>query len=118
MSASRGVADAALTLDIPALFHQDMRFYQMGRGGFLHRAWYAGTRVLVTRSDAGMTQINWSEIIGNGVAAGISNAYHPGPRTLGSNLNVWATQIGWDAFSYELKEFWPDVHHFVARRHH
>jgi hypothetical protein len=36
----------------PVALHQDPRFYQMGTGGFLHRAWYAGTRVLVTRSDS------------------------------------------------------------------
>jgi hypothetical protein len=89
----------------------------MGKGSFLHRAWYAGTRVLVTRSDLGKTQFNFSEILGNGMAAAISNAYHPGPRTLGSNLNVWETQIVWDAVSYEMKEFWPDIHHFLVRRH-
>jgi hypothetical protein len=116
--ADNAIGNMMTSAAFPALFHQDMRFYQMGKGGFLHRAWYAGTRVVVTRSDAGITQFNWSEFIGNGVAAGISNAYHPGPRTLGSNVNVWATQIGWDAFSYELKEFWPDIHHMLARRHH
>jgi hypothetical protein len=102
----------------PAGLHQDPRFYQMGKGGFFRRAWYAGTRVLVTRSDSGNAQFNFSEILGNGVAAAISNAYHPGPRTLGSNINIWGTQIGWDAVSYEMKEFWPDVHRFLVRHHH
>ena len=101
----------------PAALHQDPRFYQMGKGGFLHRAWYAGTRVLVTRSDSGEAQINFSEILGNCLAAAISNAYHPGPRTLGSNINIWGTQIGWDAVSYEMKEFWPDVHRYLLRHH-
>jgi hypothetical protein len=101
----------------PIALHQDPRFYQMGSGGFLHRAWYAGTRVLVTRSDAGTTQCNYSEFFGNAMAATISNAYHPGPRTLGSNINIWATQMAWDAVSYEMKEFWPDLHHLVAHHH-
>jgi hypothetical protein len=101
----------------PIALHQDPRFYQMGSGGFLHRAWYAGTRVLVTRSDAGTTQCNYSEFFGNAMAAAISNAYHPGPRTLGSNINIWATQMAWDAVSYEMKEFWPDLHHLVAHHH-
>ncbi|MGO8787955.1 MAG: hypothetical protein ACLQVL_11325 [Terriglobia bacterium] len=99
----------------PVALHQDPRFYQMGTGGFLHRAWYAGTRVLVTRSDSGKAQINFSEILGNGVAAAMSNAYHPGPRTLSSNINIWGTQIAWDAVSYEMKEFWPDVRRFLVR---
>ncbi|MGO8816011.1 MAG: hypothetical protein ACLQVG_15315, partial [Terriglobia bacterium] len=71
-----------------------------------------------TRSDVGIAQFNLSEILGNGMAAAISNAYHPGPRTLSSNINIWVTQIGWDALSYEMKEFWPDVHHFLVRQHH
>jgi hypothetical protein len=102
----------------PSALHQDPRFYQMGKGGFFHRAWYAGTRVLVTRSDSGNAQFNFSEFLGNGMAAAISNAYHPGPRTLGSNINIWATQMGWDAVSYEMKEFWPDVHRFLVHHHH
>jgi hypothetical protein len=101
----------------PIVLHQDPRFFQMGSGGFLHRAWYAGTRVLITRSDGGKSQCNYSEFLGNIVAAGISNAYHPGPRTLGSNVNIFATQMAWDAVSYEMKEFWPDLHHLVSHHH-
>jgi hypothetical protein len=101
----------------PSLLHQEPRFFQMGKGRFLHRAWYAGSRVLVTRSDSGKAQFNFSEILGNGVAAAISNVYHPGPRTLGSNINIWGTQIGWDAVAYEMKEFWPDVHRFLVGHH-
>jgi hypothetical protein len=101
----------------PIALHQDPRFYQMGSGNFAHRFWYAGTRILITRSDAGTEQINYSEILGNALAAGISNAYHPGPRTLRSNADIWVTQIAWDAVSYEMKEFWPDLHHMVSHQH-
>jgi len=111
------IGDFMTSAAFPAALHQDPRFFQMGTGGFLHRAWYAGTRVLVTRSDSGKAQFNFSEFLGNGMAAALSNAYHPGPRTLGSNINIWGTQIAWDAVSYEMKEFWPDVHHFLVRHH-
>jgi hypothetical protein len=95
----------------PVLLRQDPRYYQMGKGTFAHRAWYAGTRIFVTRADSGKTEFNFSEILGNATAAAASNIYHPGPRTLASNVDVWWTQIGWDAFAYEMKEFWPDIHH-------
>jgi hypothetical protein len=100
----------------PALLHQDPRYYQMGKGKFLHRAAYAGERIIITRSDSGKTQFNFSEVFGSALAAGISNAYHPAPRTLGSNISIWWTQIGWDAVGYELKEFWPDVHRYLKRK--
>jgi len=101
----------------PSLLHQDPRYYQLGKGRFLHRVAYAGLRVLVTRTDTGKSQFNFSEILGSATAAAISNAYHPGPRTLGSSVNVWATQIGWDAVGFEMKVFWPDVHRFLSRSH-
>jgi hypothetical protein len=101
----------------PSALRQDPRYYQLGKGSFLHRAAYAGLRVLITRSDSGKTEFNFSEILGSGTAAAISNAYHPGPRTFGSSVNVWGTQIGWDAVAYEMKEFWPDIHRYLVRHH-
>jgi len=95
---------------------QDPRYYQMARGGFLHRVKYAALRVVITRSDSGKTEFNYSEILGAGTAAAISNAYHPGPRTFGSSVSVWATQIGWDGVGYEMKEFWPDVRRYLTHR--
>ncbi len=112
-NASENFATGAI---FPALLHQDPRYYQMGKGRFLHRAEYAGMRIFLTRSDSGKTQFNYSEIFGSALAAGISNAYHPPPRTLGSNISVWWTQIGWDAVGYEMKEFWPDVHRYLGRK--
>jgi hypothetical protein len=102
----------------PAVLRQDPRYYQMGKGKFFHRAGHAALRVLITRSDSGKTQFNFSELLGNGLAAAISNAYHPGPRTFDSNVKVWATQIGWDVVAYELKEFWPDIHRLLSRGKH
>jgi hypothetical protein len=116
--ADNAVGNFMTSAVFPAVLHQDPRFFQMGSGGFLHRAWYAGTRVLVTRSDWGKSQINFSEILGNSMAAAISNAYHPGPRTLRSNVSICETQIAWDAVSYEMKEFWPDIHHYFVRNRH
>lgn len=95
----------------PSLLHQDPRYYQLGKGGALHRALYAGSRVFVTRSDSGNREFNFSELLGNGLAAAISNAYHPAPRTLPNSISIWWTQIGWDAVAYQLKEFWPDIKH-------
>ena len=69
----------------PSALRQDPRYYQLGKGSFLHRVGYAALRVVITRSDSGKTQFNFSEFLGSGTAAAISNAYHPGPRTLGSN---------------------------------
>jgi len=103
----------------PTLLHQDPRYYQMGKGNFFRRFGYAAMRVVVTRSDtSGKHEFNFSEFLGNGVAAGISNTYHPGPHTIASNTNVLETQLLMDALGYELKEFWPDLHRLLVRGKH
>jgi hypothetical protein len=95
----------------PSLLHQDPRFFQNGKGGFLHRTVYAVTRIFVTRTDSGNSQVNFSEIFGSALAAGISTySYHPhADKTVRNSLSVWGTQIGYDGLTYWVKEFWPDV---------
>ena len=103
----------------PALLRQDPRYYQMGKGNFFRRFGYAAMRVVITRSDrSGKTQFNFSEFFGNGMAAGLSNAYHPAPHTLASSSDVLGTQVLLDAAGYELKEFWPDLRRFLLRGRH
>ncbi len=95
----------------PSLLHQDPRYFQLGKGGFIHRTSYALSRIFITRSDSGKAEFNFSEILGGATAAGISTyTYHPrNARNLESALDVWGTQLGYDALSYTLKEFWPDI---------
>jgi len=98
----------------PALLRQDPRYYQMGKGKVIHRIAYAAGRVLITRADTtGKTEFNFSEFLGNGLAAGLANVYHPAPHTIVSSANVFGTQVVMDALGYELKEFWPDLHRLL-----
>ena len=102
----------------PSLLHQDPRFYQSGKGSFWHRLAYAASRIVVTRTDSGRTVFNASEIFGSVTAAAISTySYHPrDERTVGNTAKVWVTQMGLDAFTYNIKEFWPDIHRHFARK--
>ncbi|PYU33539.1 MAG: hypothetical protein DMG31_08725 [Acidobacteria bacterium] len=101
----------------PSLFRQDPRYYQEGRGGFWRRAGYAVTRTAVTRSDTGHMVFNISEVAGAGMAAAISNTYHPASdRTLPNTVQTWASMMGWDTVSNVVKEFWPDIRRKVHQR--
>jgi hypothetical protein len=95
----------------PVMLRQDPRFFRMGsKYGFWKRVGYSATRVIVTRGDSGARQFNFSEIIGNGVAAGISAAYYPeSSRNAHAVLDKWALNVGSDAGFNILKEFWPDM---------
>jgi len=99
---------------MPAVTHEDPRFYTLGRGGFFKRTGYAVSRLFITRTDAGGRTFNLSEIAGNGAGAAISNAYYPArERTWTKTYQKWATQIALDGGFNILKEFWPDINHAV-----
>jgi hypothetical protein len=99
---------------VPAVTREDTRYYTLGpgRGSGLRRIGYALSRAVVTRNDAGHDTFNISEVVGAGVAAGISNLYYPSrERTLGNTVDSWTTNIGIDAASFVVREFWPDINH-------
>ncbi|HEY3617815.1 MAG TPA: hypothetical protein VGK96_13475 [Candidatus Sulfotelmatobacter sp.] len=119
---------------LPSLLHQDPRFYQSSEGGFKQRAWYAVSRIFVTRADSGATQFNYSEIVGSAMSASISTfSYHPrstyistpsnprqfvpSDRTLANAANVWGSQVGYDTITIVVKEFWPDIHRKLSKKH-
>jgi hypothetical protein len=97
---------------VPSIHHEDTRFYTLGTGGFVKRASYALSRVVVTRSDNGQKTFNAGEVIGAGAAAGISNFYYPrSQRTFSQTGQLWGTNVGIDAATFVFKEFWPDINH-------
>jgi len=99
---------------VPAATHEDTRFYTLGHGGFLKRSGYALSRVVVTRSDAGNPTFNLGEVLGAGMAAGLSNAYYPAATRSFSNTGTqWGLDVAIDAASFVVKEFWPDINHFL-----
>jgi hypothetical protein len=96
----------------PVLFRQDPRFYTLGHGGFRKRAFYAATRVLVTRQDSGDKMFNFSEVVGSGSAAAISSLYYPTKyRTWTKIGQRWLTSDIIDGANFTFKEFWPDINH-------
>jgi hypothetical protein len=102
----------------PSLLRQDPRFFQSGKGSFWHRTGYAVTRVIVTRTDSGHSQVNYSEIFGSALAAGISTySYHPHEdKTLRNSAKVWGSQVGYDTITYVVKEFWPDIRRKIRKK--
>jgi hypothetical protein len=115
-------ADGAISTYIseavmPALLHEDPRFFRLGEGTKWRRITYAFTRVLITRKDSGGERFNNSEIFGNMMAAGISNLYYPADtRTVGTTFEKFGIGVISDASFNVLKEFWPDMKHKVLHR--
>ena len=117
--ADTGIGTLMTTSVFPTLLHQDPRYFQLGSGSTWRRAMYSVSQIFVTRSDSGERQFNYSEIVGNAVAAGISNAYHPADqRTLGNTLSVWGTDVMLNALCNVAKEFWPDIRRKIHKQKH
>ena len=103
---------------LPTILHQDERYYSMGKGGFWKRAIYSASRVLITPNYEGHNTFNTSEILGRGIAQGISIPYYPPQsRTAGSVAKKYGFAIGRDALTNVFREFWPDIAVHVLHRH-
>ena len=63
----------------------------------------------MTRADAGGSRFNLSEVLGNGIAAAIGNAYYPDERGAADTIQRLYLQLATDAFSNVLREFYPDI---------
>jgi len=101
----------------PSVLRTDPRYFQLGKGGFAHRAGYAFSRIFVARKDSGGRTFNFSEFVGNGVATGVSTLYYPAQdRSVSGSLTNWGTQMLVDSLGNELKEFWPDIHRKIRRK--
>jgi hypothetical protein len=102
---------------IPSLTHEDPRYYTLGRGSFFRRTKYALSQVVLTRTDSGGVAFNFSEIVGNGMEAGLANLYYPAQeRGFRKTAENWATQLEAAALNNIIREFWPDIRQKFLRQ--
>jgi hypothetical protein len=90
----------------PSIFHQDPRYFYKGTGSVTSRAYYAVSSALITRSDSGRREPNYSHILGGFTAAAISNLYYP-ESDRGGSLVLFngLADIGADAAANLIREF-------------
>jgi hypothetical protein len=115
--ADAGIENYMTGAILPAITHEDPRYYTLYRGGFFRRTGYAISRLWITKSDKGAARFNISEIVGSGVATEISSRYYPrGERQgAGETMERWASQLLNDGVGNVFEEFWPDIHQKLLR---
>jgi hypothetical protein len=102
---------------VPALTHEDPRYHTLGHGSPFRRTKYALSQVVLTRTDSGGVSVNYSEIVGNGLEAGVANLYYPAQeRGFRKTAENWATQLEAAALNNIIREFWPDIRHKILRQ--
>lgn len=94
-----------------SLFHQDPRYYQLGRSHkFLNRAVYAGTRPVIGRTDGGRSIFNYAGVLGTGASAALAQTYYPDENVHPSQvMQSWASGIAGSALGYVISEFGGDI---------
>lgn len=90
----------------PSVFHQDPRYFYKGTGSIHSRLLYAISAAVIARGDDGRWKPNYSHVLGNFSAAGISNLYYPASDR-GASLVLFngLAATGSTAFSNILREF-------------
>jgi hypothetical protein len=90
----------------PSLFHQDPRYFYKGTGSIHSRILYAISAAVIARGDDGGWKPNYSHLLGNFSAAGVSNFYYPASDR-GASLVLFngLAATASTAFSNVLREF-------------
>lgn len=102
---------------LPTVLHQDPRYFRSSSKGVKARAWYAATRVIITRHDDGDNTFNSSEIVGTAFSAALTNAYYPRrDRGFSDTMSRIGGTLFSDASANLLREFWPDIRR-ALRKH-
>jgi len=103
---------------LPTILHEDERYYALGHGNAFKRIGYAVSRVAVTPNYEGHPTINGAELLGRGLAQGVSLAYYPSAtRTASAIASKYAYAILRDAATNAFREMWPDIAQHVLHRH-
>jgi Carboxypeptidase regulatory-like domain len=101
---------------LPSLLKQDPRYFYKGTGTTRSRALYAIANSVICKGDNRRWQANYSNIVGNLAAGGISNLYYPAEDRNGAGLTFENAAIGIGATAianlfqeFVVRKFTPKV---------
>jgi hypothetical protein len=92
---------------LPSILKQDPRYFYKGTGTKSSRSLYAVANSVICKGDNGRWQANYSSILGNLAAGGLSNLYYPADNRNGAGLTFEnaAIGIGANAIANLFQEF-------------
>jgi Carboxypeptidase regulatory-like domain len=92
---------------LPSVLKQDPRYFFKGTGTVRSRIGYAIANAVICKGDNGRWQPNYSNVLGNLAAGGLSNLYYPkGDRSgIGLTFANMLVELGGDAATNLLEEF-------------
>ena len=101
---------------LPMLLKQDPRYFRKGTGTFKRRLAYSLLTTVWCKNDNQKWGPNYSNVIGNLAAGGISNLYYPASdRGAGLTIERGLTVTAEGTVGAFFDEFWPDIAHKVFK---
>ena len=96
---------------LPALLHQDPRYFRLGHGSTRHRLLYAiATSFICKHDNTGKWEPNYSNVLGNIASGAVSNLYYPSNDSgVGLTISNGFVVTGEGTVGGVLQEFWPDI---------
>jgi hypothetical protein len=95
---------------LPILLKQDPRYFRRGEGSFSSRLLYSLSTTVWCRNDNGSHGPNYSNVLGNLAAGGISNLYYPSTdRGAALTFERGLTVTAYGSAGAVFNEFWPDI---------
>jgi hypothetical protein len=96
---------------LPALLHQDPRYFRLGHGTVSHRLLYAAATTFICKHDnTGRWEPNYSNVAGNIISGALSNYYYPSSDSgAGQTISNGMIVTVEGAFGSVFQEFWPDI---------
>jgi len=93
-----------------SLFHDDPRYYVMGRQRSVGvRALYSASRLVITQTDDGRAAINWPKFAGIASATALTNAYYPAQdRGFAHDAGAFGLSLWTSILNNEIHEFVGD----------
>jgi hypothetical protein len=103
---------------LPALLHEDPRYFRKGTGTFTQRLLYSMSTTVWSKRDNGKWGPNYANVLGNLAAGGISNLYYPSTDTgVGLTFGRAFTVTAEGAIGGVFEEFWPDISRKFFNKH-
>ena len=96
---------------LPAILHQDPRYFRLGHGTVTHRLLYAlATNVICKHDNTHKWEPNYSNVGGNIISGAISNLYYPSSGSgIGETFTNGLTVTAEGGAGSIFQEFWPDI---------
>jgi hypothetical protein len=103
---------------LPALLHQDPRYFRLGHGTKTHRILYAmATNIMCKHDNTGKWEPNYSNVGGNIIAGALSNLYYPAQNSgWGQTISNGMIVTAEGGIGSLFQEFWPDISRKVLHK--